>query len=58
MGKKETIMHCRVKWEEDLAALVPASSSGTGPSGKAEQCVLKMHVSSTWAVSFGSVTSI
>lgn len=44
-------MHCGVRWEEDIAALVPVSSSGTGPV--AEQCVLKMHVSlSTWAVSF------
>lgn len=40
-----------------LAALVPISSSGAGPV--AEQCVLKMHVSLlTWAVSFGSVSSI
>lgn len=58
MKKKETNMHCRVRWEEDLVALVPVSSSGAGPV--AEQCVLKMHVSSssTWAVSFGSVSSI
>lgn len=51
-------MRCRARWEEDLAALVvPVSSSGAGPV--AEQCVLKMHVSSsTRAVSFGSVSSI
>lgn len=42
-------------WEEDLAALVPAPSSGSG----AEPCVLEMHASSLiWAVSFGSVSSI
>lgn len=50
-------MHCRVRWEEDLAALVPVPSSGAGPV--AEQCVLNLHVSSsTWAVSSSSVSSI
>lgn len=50
-------MPCRGKWEDDLTALVPVSSSGEGP--EAEQSVLKLHVSPlTWAVSFGSVTEI
>lgn len=47
----------RLLWEEDLAALVPVSLSGSGP--EAEQRALKMHVSSLiWAVSFGSASSL
>lgn len=53
VGKEnEGVLQSRLMEEGGLAPFVPVISSGSGP--RAEQLVLKMHVSSSnWAASFG-----